>query len=113
MRDTIYRDEAINSIYKLKKTVIKHDVLNYRDGLFDALEIVQDLPSANRPQGEWLETEERETYIDADWDADPIVPVKYRLPMCSICGKEFGTGAFDYNFCPNCGARMKGANNGK
>ena len=34
---------------------------------------------ADRPQGEWLKTEERETYIDADWNADPIVPTKYRL----------------------------------
>ena len=68
---------------------------------------IDDAPTIELKRGKWIETEERKTYIGADWDADPIVPVKYRLPMCSICGKEFGTGAFDYNFCPNCGADMR------
>ena len=59
--------------------------------------------------GKWVETEERETHIGVDWDANPVKLKKYRLPLCSICGEEFGTVAFNYNFCPNCGARMKGA----
>lgn len=29
---------------------------------------------------------------------------------CSICGKQ-GVGIELYNYCPNCGARMKGADN--
>ena len=93
MRDTIYRDEAINSIYKLKKTVIKHDVLNYRDGLSDALEIVQDLPSVDRPQGEWITV----------WDEYGENENGYE---CSVCGAEV-----DEKFpnCPYCLARMKGA----
>ena len=49
MNDPIEREDAINSIYKLKKTVIKHKDLNYRDGLSDAIEVIQDLPSADRP----------------------------------------------------------------
>ena len=28
------------------------------------------------------------------------------LDECSICG--FDTGAFTFNYCPNCGARMDG-----
>lgn len=36
-------------------------------------------------------------------------------PMCNICGNVFDTNddadAGLWNFCPNCGARMKGANN--
>lgn len=49
MSGLIKREDAIKAIYKLKETVIKHDVLSYRDGLSDALEVIQDLPSADRP----------------------------------------------------------------
>lgn len=60
---------------------------------------------ADRPQGEWISTEERETLVGSiDWE----IPRKYRLPKCSLCGEEFGTSAYKYRFCPNCGARMKG-----
>lgn len=87
-KDIIYREDAINSIYKLKKTVIKHKDLSYRDGLFDALEAVQDLPSADRPQGEWIEM-----YRNGFGNM---------IYMCSKCNFQVQRS----NFCPNCGARM-------
>ncbi len=87
--DTIYREDALNSIYKLKKTVTKQDVLSYCDGLFDALESIQDLPSADRPKGEWID---RSGGIEGAWN------------YCSVCGEQ----AIDlYDFCPNCGADMR------
>lgn len=89
MSDLIKRSDAINSIYKLKKTVIKHNVLNYHDGLFDALEIVQNLPSADRPRGEWIDISE--------W----YTPKQ----KCSIC--EMVVDGYGSNFCPNCGADMR------
>lgn len=55
-------------------------------------------PSADRPQGEWIVS-----------DKDSV---------CSVCGKdeaEFICGTEDWygyglsNYCPNCGERMKGA----
>lgn len=94
MSDLIKREDAINSIYKLKKTVIKQDILAYCDGIFDALEIVQDLPSADRPQGEWIEVD------------DYFIRCK-----CSICGWEshkYEDDVYGMPYCPNCGARMKG-----
>lgn len=48
-----------------------------------------------RPQGEWKETD---------------IP-KSTLCKCSIC--NFDLGAYSFNFCPNCGADMRGENNGK
>ena len=41
-------------------------------------------------------------------------PTKTKLPICSCCGKRFGTSVLSYNFCPNCGADMRkeGADNG-
>ena len=41
----------------------------------------------SRPQGEWIDT-------------------MYGFHTCSICGK-YGNPKF-FNFCPNCGAKMKG-----
>ena len=97
MSDLIKREDAINSIYKLKKTVIKHDILSYRDGLSDALEIVQAIPSADRPQGEWKHLKGDE------W-------------LCSNCGYVVWTeGSWEHplergkDYCEHCGAHMKGA----
>lgn len=35
-------------------------------------------------------------------------PTKVKLPMCSHCKTEFGTIAFEFKHCPNCGADMRG-----
>ena len=56
-------------------------------------------PSAEAVQGEWID-------IDNN----------YRLATCSHCHKvtmfeKWGDCTQPYNFCPNCGARMKGADN--
>jgi hypothetical protein len=49
---------------------------------------------ADRPQGEWI-------YID-----EPIIGNPYGRYKCSECNLE---EPFESDFCPNCGARMKGA----
>ena len=43
----------------------------------------------DRPQGEWIK--------DAEW---------WCVYKCSVCGDTFDELT---NYCPNCGARMKGA----
>lgn len=43
-----------------------------------------------RPQGEWKETDIPES----------------TLCKCSVC--NFDLGAYSFNFCPNCGAKMEG-----
>lgn len=49
---------------------------------------------ADRPHGEWI------IEIDANGNT---------YGRCSICGMRQYAGQL--NFCPNCGAKMKGANN--
>lgn len=95
--DIIYREDAINSIYKLKKTVIKHKDLSYHDGLFDALEAVQDLPSADRPQGKWI----FKTIFPNDKSEFPMGYL-----VCSVCSSHHSNST-PCNYCDNCGARMK------
>jgi hypothetical protein len=61
-------------------------------GLLRAKVIVQDEPTADvvaRKRGEWLDTRE----FCGDY-------------MCSNCDALYGTNKF--NFCPNCGADMRG-----
>lgn len=97
--DIIYREDAINSIYKLKKIVIKHKDLSYHDGLFDALEVIQDLPSADKSQGKWVG--EANEYADRKF--------VYDTWHCSNCDYVINDDEPPvYNFCPMCGTRMNG-----
>ena len=62
-----------------------------------AEELLSDIPSAEAVQGEWI-------------DIDNY----YRLATCSRCHKvtmfeKWGEYTKPYDFCPNCGAKMKGA----
>ena len=91
MSDLIKRSDAIKAVSKVD---------DYGDGIgFEVrshclveLELV---PSADRPQGEWIFR--REFVEDTPFTG-------YR---CSNCNYWQGMGA--WNFCPNCGARMSGA----
>lgn len=81
--DSISRQGVIN--------LIRREVF-WCDNLIDEIKL---LPSTNRPTGEWID--------------------KGEYAECSICGGHSGT-QFDgvepiplkTNFCPNCGAIMKG-----
>ena len=50
---------------------------------------------ADRPQGKW-----KRRLVDNGFNADWV---------CSECGYRVKTDFVSFNFCPNCGARMKGA----
>lgn len=58
-------------------------------------------------EGTW---EEKETFCVTD--DDPIIS-QWQSARCSECGKYHTTPYMyyfnNYNFCPNCGSRMKGA----
>ena len=66
-------------------------ILEYNKALCN---FIKSIPSADRPQGEWI-------YID-----EPIIGNPYGRYKCSKCNLE---EPFESDFCPNCGARMKGA----
>ena len=61
----------------------------------------------NPAEGKW---EEKETFCVTD--DDPIIP-QWQSARCSECGKYHTTPYMyyfnDYNYCPYCGSRMKGA----
>ena len=84
MKDTIYREDAIRAVCKGCREEFKECAHHWSCPKLNELAAV---PSADRPQGEWID----------DGFAH----------RCSICGKQ-GVGIEYYNYCPNCGARMKG-----
>lgn len=100
MNDTIYRDEAVEICERWRQRAKK---LHDRDGWYMAdilLRFIEELPPANRPRGEWIR-------INGDWIDGPC-GARYFPIRCSVCGySTYDDDATKY--CPNCGARMKGA----
>lgn len=63
---------------------------------------IKDIPSADRPQGEW-KTEYHGNGWNDSWDY-----------TCSNCGEKYERAdavLYKANFCPNCGIEMKGIDN--
>ena len=91
MSDLIRREDAIE---ELKEKV----TFEFAEDEEWAITCLQNLPSADRPQGEWIITEQDNGH-------------KWTHRKCSECGKGIiePLGVSGMNFCPNCGARMKGA----
>ena len=65
---------------------------------YEARKAIRALPSADRPQGEWI--------VSCD---DSICPICGKDEAEFIYGTENWYGQGKSHFCPNCGARMKGA----
>lgn len=79
-----------------KKAVFEHDAFGIGKVTLECMDELMSM-IADRPQGEWLDTGKDPSH------SHPLTAIWYR---CSECG--YGTNT-KTNYCPNCGARMKGA----
>lgn len=86
--DLISRADAKKEVY----------VLGKNSSINDIWECLDALPSADRPQGEWVDRLLGE-------DTSKVLP--WERYYCPICNQY--TSGDDFNYCPNCGARMRGA----
>ena len=89
MSDYIKREDAIKALYKY--SFVSKDVIERE---------INAIPSADRPRGEWID-------LDDKWGFEGTF-------KCSTCGELWslidGTPQDNgMNYCPNCGCRMKGA----
>jgi hypothetical protein len=96
-KDTIYREDAIKAInarsnwYQVTCNGKQIAVMLMAK---DVNEILEKVPSADRPQGEWIYTM-NPLRLDDEWE-------------CSKCGY---LSFAKVNYCGHCGCRMKGADN--
>jgi rubrerythrin len=103
-KDIIYREDAIKTMEQRYKDILRTFKRKVKVGekaiVLDMIGCVKNLPSADRPQGEWIQTSN-------DW-IDGTCGARYYPIHCSIC--NYSTYDDDAtNYCPNCGCRMKGA----
>ena len=90
------RKEAIEALSVLKI----YDAPWLREAIDMAIEALNPPIVQNMHKGKWIKKQvfnpELDRYV-------PIIE-------CSVCGYEpyFGGSESKYNYCPNCGARMKG-----
>ena len=93
MSDLIKREDAIKALYKY--SFVSKDVIERE---------INAIPSADRPQGKWIDAE-------IPLESGGSMPIQ----VCNLC-KTFYPLAYTgggHRFCPNCGARMKGADDGR
>ena len=94
MSDLIRREDAIKALYKY--SFVSKDVIERE---------INAIPSADRPQGEWVDAE-------IPLESGDTMPIQ----VCNLC-KTFYPLAYTgggHRFCPNCGARMlKGVDDGR
>ena len=91
-KEYIERDEILRKISKMIDYCKKDYKVNALTALFQCGDAVIDCKSADVQEvkrGEWKEE---------------IMPFDYDC-VCSVCGKS---GTPNYNYCPNCGAKMDG-----
>lgn len=89
--DLIKRSDAIEAVMNTEP-VFAVDSLEPYQKTKDVVEAIESVPSADRPQGEWIFTN-NPLRLDDEW-------------ACSRCGN---ISFVRTNFCDRCGARMKGA----
>ena len=61
---------------------------------------IEALQEPERKKGQWIEIIKDERFGD-EWDEIAVY-------KCSVCESEFVECMGTYNFCPNCGADMRG-----
>ena len=91
MSDRLLKESDVIEAFKGREPLI-HDV-------YTATAIIRSVPSADRPQGEWIG--EADGYYNGE--------LVYDTWYCSNC--DYAVDDEEpptWNYCPNCGARMKG-----
>lgn len=94
MDDLIRRKDAIKAIKG--NSYVDDDYIEING--YGAIEDIRSLPSADRPQGEWIDAE-------IPLESGGSMPIQ----ACNLC-KTFYPLAYTgggHRFCPNCGADMR------
>ena len=101
-KDIIYREDAIKAMEQRYQDILRIFKRKVKVGeraiALDMIGCIKSLPSADRPRGEWLKFG---------------LGRGTRILFCTNCERRIevplSQGDSNYNFCPNCGADMRGA----
>ena len=66
---------------------------------------VETMPSADRPQGEWIEHKEKTIVRDNNFI--DFFPTEYECSNCGLRRATYFINSQPPNYCPECGAKMK------
>jgi hypothetical protein len=102
--DLIRRSDAIKALCKLGHEVVVIDKVCSLGVATEFIDAIRAIPPADRPQGEWIKHEHGFwTFVNDRGERDGWLP-DYE---CNLCGSR--AWRYATNYCPNCGCRMKGA----
>ena len=96
VNETIYTHEEL--VEYCEKLITGKDL--WANGIYDSIKAIEQLPSAQAKRGKWISA-------DAMFGGVPF--------YCSECGentRDTVMGKPRWNFCPNCGADMRGEQDG-
>ena len=101
MDDLISRQAAIDAIHCDITVIGKENAETVARTIGEFVDRIKALPPAQpeREEGEWINTnpEYKNGFYNNSY-------------YCSECHDYYTTSPYEMKFCPNCGARMKGAN---
>ena len=99
MRDLISRSALIEELGKGKRLVQKYKEYTGEDAYNHVITTVNEQP-----------TVEAKPVVTGEWVQEGNAVYHWRH-NCSICGNPVYDKIKPYNFCPNCGADMRGGKN--
>ena len=75
------------------RSILESNFAGFKDEIIDVA--VKNIMALSENKGEWIDWKCRNGRFNG-------------IPICSNCNTGFPIFAKDYNFCPNCGADMRG-----
>ncbi len=100
MSDTVKREVVIATINAMYDCCDAGGITDYRDLMLESVKV---LPSADRPQGEWIESFKKVEVRQGAYMGTKFIHDGWSCSECSEVVEK------RYPNCPYCLARMKGA----